>query len=350
MAKKQKHRSRDSDVEWLKLERFVDSIAKGQKPTRLYFLKETFRAAIKLARESPGTLNLKIAASTLKELRYSFQMFYPYRFIPKITMFGSARLAPSNPSYKLAKKFAQEAVKRNYMIITGGGPGVMQAGNEGAGRGASFGLNIRLPMEQSANPFIDQEKKLIHYKYFYTRKLFLIKEASALILFPGGYGTFDEAFELLTLLQTGKTEIIPVVFLEPKSVGFWKKFWAVVGKQLVDHKLISPQDTHLFRICNTSKDALDHIDHFYHNYHSMRMVRDKLAMRIKKPLDKKTMIKLNKKFGFLSKSGKIVQRNAVPEEVNEPELEHLTRLVFPSDKRDFSGLRLLIDFINDSTV
>jgi len=336
------------DTQWARLERFVDSIAKGQTPTRLYFLKQTFRAAIKLARESPGTLNLKIAATTLKELRYSFKLFYHYRYIPKITLFGSARIPPKHPAYEQAKSFSKMAVSRNYMIITGGGPGVMQAGNEGAGPKSSFGLNIRLPMEQQANPFIDPDNHLIHYKYFYTRKLFLIKEASALVLFPGGFGTFDEAFELLTLLQTGKTELIPVVFLEPPEMAFWREFWDFIGNHLIKNNFISPNDTSLFKVMNSAEEALDYIDGFYKNYHSIRLVKDKMVIRIQNKPSPEGMLQMEKEYGHLSKDARFRLSAPLPEEANEPELSHLPRIVFPSDKNDYSGMRLLIDFINQS--
>ena len=208
-------------LDWQEIEKQFTELSASHGPAKQKILADIFRSALKLTQDSPGTLNLKISSSVLKELRYSFKKFAPYKHHPKITIFGSARTPENHPLYKLAKDFAAEAVKRNYMIITGGGPGIMAAGNEGAEK-YGFGLNIRLPVEQSANQFIDAEKLLINYKYFFTRKLFLVKEAAAFAFFPGGFGTFDEAFEVLTLLQTGKSNMIPVVFLETKGFGYWE--------------------------------------------------------------------------------------------------------------------------------
>jgi uncharacterized protein (TIGR00730 family) len=277
-------------------------------------------------------------------------MFKPFRQVPKITMFGSARVPVGSPLYDFAKIFAQEAVRRKYMIITGGGPGIMAAGNEGATHKDGFGLNIRLPVEQSPNPFIDTKQKLIHYKYFFTRKLFLVKEASAFAFFPGGFGTFDEAFEALTLLQTGKTALVPVVLVEPKGYGFWETFSRFVDEAASSRGFISANDSFLFRIFHSSKDALDHIDHFYKNYHSMRFVNDQLVLRLRKPLTPAALKRMNQEFKELLARGPIVASAALPEESNEPELKGFARLVFPFERRDYGGLRRLVDFINENTV
>lgn len=332
--------------EWKELENLLGTLLKEQKPTRLHLLNEIFRAAVKLAKDSPGTLNLKITASALKELRYSFKMFYPDRKVPKITIFGSARTQPGTELYQFTKKFAEDAVKKNYMIITGGGPGIMAAGNEGAGD-KGFGLNIRLPFEQSANAFIHHEKRLVNYKYFFTRKLFLVKEASAFAFFPGGFGTFDEAFEVLTLLQTGKSNLIPVVLMEPKGFGFWTSFVKFIKDEVVTKGFISPQDLSLFHVFNSQKEAIDHITHFYKNYHSVRFVKDKVVIRLKKKLPSKSIEEMSKHFAKLSFTGKFEQTVPLAEENNEPELKEMPRLVFPGDRKDFATLRKLIDFIND---
>lgn len=332
------------------LEQLVERIAEGQKPARVNLLKQIFKTAFKLGEESPGTLNLKIATTVIKELRYSFKVFYPVRFTPKITVFGSARVPPEDPLYSLARDFGKEASDRGFGIITGGGPGVMAAANEGAKRDTSFGLNIRLPFEQSANSYVDKKKGLIHYKYFFTRKLFLIKEASAFVLFPGGYGTFDETFELLTLLQTGKTPLIPAVFLEPRGFKFWEGVVNFLEKEVMKRGFISPQDRHLYAIAHTPAEAMDHIQSFYRVYHSMRLVGDTLVLRLKKPLPPAVLKKAQKDFGFLSLNGEFQQSGPLTEEGNEPELKDLARLTFPFDRKDFSSLRLLIDFINAQRV
>lgn len=337
-------------VEWEELEGLLHRLAKEQQPGRLHLLSEIFKAAVKLAKDNPGTLNLKITATTLKELRYSFKMFYEHRRLPKITMFGSARVPANTPLYAFAKRFAEEAGRRNFMIITGGGPGIMAAGNEGAKDKQGFGLNIRLPSEQSPNPFIEKNQMLIHYKYFFTRKLFLVKEATAFAFFPGGFGTFDEAFEVLTLLQTGKSTLIPVVLLEPKGYGFWRGLEKFMKKELLERGFISEADKHLYHIFHNVKAALDHIELFYHNYHSMRYVKNLLVIRIHKPLAANVMTKMNQEFKDLAQEEKIVQRGELPEESNEPELKDLSRLVLPFGRSDFGRLRLLVDFINKNTV
>ncbi|MCB0418703.1 MAG: TIGR00730 family Rossman fold protein [Bdellovibrionaceae bacterium] len=336
--------------EFKELELWVEKIAEGQHPTRISLLQQIFKTALKLAKESPGTLNLKIATTVIKELRYSFKMFYPWRYTPKITMFGSARSVPGDPVYNLGKAFGEEAVRRNYMIVTGGGPGVMAAGNEGATSKGSFGLNIRLPFEQSANSFIDEKKKLIHYKYFFTRKLFLIKESAAFTMFPGGFGTFDETFELLTLIQTGKTPLIPVIFLEPKGYGFWEDMFKFLNDVVLKRGFISEADQHLYTVVHSEVEAMDHIEHFYKSYHSMRLVGEDLVLRFKKPVSEETLAGLMKNFGSLSTSGEMKLSAPLPAEHNEPELADMYRVVFPFERKDFSTLRLLIDFVNDHTV
>jgi uncharacterized protein (TIGR00730 family) len=349
---KQKASAEPQPAAWeTDLDRIVHEVAKEQKPPRLQMIGDIFRTAAKLAKESPGTLNLKITATTLKELRYSFKMFYPHRFTPKITMFGSARVPPNTPLYDFAKAFAMDAVKHKYMIVTGGGPGIMAAGNEGAELKGGFGLNIRLPVEQTPNPFIDPKSMLIHYKYFFTRKLFLVKEAMAFAFFPGGFGTFDEAFEVLTLLQTGKSNMIPVVMLEPKGFGFWEAYSEFMEKGVLARGFISESDKSLYHIYHSSQEALEHIDHFYSTYHSMRLVKEFLVIRLKRSLSADVLKKINSKFSATLAQGKPMKLSGpLPDESNEPELEGFPRLVFPFDRRDYGSLRRLIDFINDHAV
>jgi uncharacterized protein (TIGR00730 family) len=329
------------------LDKIVHDLAKEQKPHRLPVIGDIFKTAAKLAKENPGTLNLKITATTMKELRFSFKTFYPHRHRSKITMFGSARVPANTPLYEFARDFAKEAARRNYMIITGGGPGIMAAGNEGAEEESGFGLNIRLPFEQEHNPFVDDEHMLIHYKYFFTRKLFLVKEACAFAFFPGGFGTFDEAFEVLTLVQTGKTGLIPIVMVEPEGFGFWKALTDFMYGTVLAKGFISEADKSLYRVFHSIDDALGHIDHFYSTYHSMRFVKEKAVVRLKRPLSNELVHKLNEKFGFLAHGGQMKMSAPLPEEANEPELAELPRLVFPFDRRDYGNLRAFIDFIND---
>jgi uncharacterized protein (TIGR00730 family) len=332
---------------WDALQAFLQqNVLKGAKHPRSAILEDIFKASLQLVNESPGTLNLKIASTALKELRYSFKMFYPHRFTSKITMFGSARVPKDTPLYDLAKRFAAEAVKKEFLIMTGGGPGIMAAGNEGAESKGGFGLNIRLPFEQDANPFIDSQNNLIHYKYFFTRKLFLVKEASAFAFFPGGFGTFDEAFEVLTLVQTGKSNLIPIILVEPEGFGFWKLFMEFVEKALLEKGFISPPDRRLYKLFHSVEDALAHICEFYKVYHSMRFLKQGVSLRLKKPVGKKILAEIQREFASLAGKGQFIESGALPEEANEPELKDMTRLVFPFDRKDYGRLRDLIDYLN----
>jgi len=346
-SKKKNNHENGSD--WQDIESQFRDFASSHSPSQQKMMIDIFRSALKLTQDSPGTLNLKISSSVLKELRYSFRKFAPYKHIPKITIFGSARVPADKPLYRMAKDFATESVKRNFMIITGGGPGIMAAGNEGAEK-YGFGLNIRLPVEQSANQFIDAEKLLINYKYFFTRKLFLVKEAAAFAFFPGGFGTFDEAFEVLTLLQTGKTNMIPVVFLEPKGFGYWQPLIKFMKDVMLKKGFISKSDQALYEVFHDSGKALDYVSHFYRNYHSMRFVGDRISIRLKKSLTAPQLKKANQMFPTLTHLGKMVMSDSLEEESNEPELSSFPRLVFPFDRKDFGSLRSLIDFINDCDV
>ena len=222
----------------------------------------------------------------------------------------------------------------------------MAAGNEGAEKNGGFGLNIKLPFEQQANAFIDADKMLIHYKYFFTRKLFLVKEAHAFAFFPGGFGTLDEAFEVLTLLQTGKTSLIPIVMLEPKNFGFWKCFDELLDNALVKLGFVSKTDRNLFRVFNSPSEALDHITLFYKNYHSMRLVDGKLVLRLKRSVPKSTLQKIQKEYSLLSGGEPMVLGGPLLEEENEPELKDFVRLIFPFRTHDYGVLRSLVDTLN----
>ncbi len=339
----------DKVSSWEDIEKLVHTAAQeSHKPGQAQLLGDIFKSSIKLAKDSPGTLNLKIAATTLRELRFSFKTFSSHRNQPKITMFGSARVPVGTDVYNLAKEFAAEGVKRKFMIITGGGPGIMQAGNEGAENQGGFGLNIKLPFEQSANPFIDPKGRLINYKYFFTRKLFLVKEANAFAFFPGGFGTFDEAFEVLTLLQTCKTNIIPIVLVEPPGFNFWTEWVKFLKNAVLPKGFVAASDFNLFTIINTPKEAIDHIEHFYKVYHSMRFVRHLSVLRLKKALSPEVMKELNSKFAALTGGQTLELKPALAEEENETEIKDLPRLVLPFDRKDIGALRKLIDFVNDN--
>lgn len=309
-------------------------------------ITEIMVSALKGVQSMLGRGDLKLLSRTLRELRYAFKIFKDYRSVRKITLFGSARTATTHPEYQLAKKFAHQIARDGYMTITGAGPGIMQAGNEGAGARNSFGVNIQLPFEQYPNKYIANKPTYIDCKYFFTRKLVFIKEASAAVIFPGGYGTMDEAFELLTLVQTGKSNPIPIIFMEPPKGRFWKEMDQFIKRKLLSTKKISPEDLHLYKIMHSADQACNEILRFYSNYHSMRYVGNKLVLRLKKPVQNSTLKIIDKKFKDILKSGKFHKSNALPQESNQPEIRHLPRLVFNFNRINNGRLRQLIDYLN----
>jgi uncharacterized protein (TIGR00730 family) len=291
-------------------------------------------------------LDLKITHRSLKEMRYAFRVFQPYRTRRKVSIFGSARIPAAHPLCDLTRRFARLLAEKEFMVITGAGEGIMQAANEGAGRENSFGVNILLPFEQEPNPAIIDDPKLITFKYFFTRKLFFARESHASAVFPGGFGTHDEIFEILTLLQTGKNNPHPVVLLDLPGGTYWKKWEQFVREDMLANQLISPEDLGLFRIVDSAEDAVAEIEGFYRNYHSSRFVKDRLVLRLLCPLTPGQVDQLNEQFAHLCEGGKIEQRSALPEEADEPDLLALTRLVVPYHRRSAGGLRRLIDVVN----
>ena len=235
-------------------------------------LRQIFTTTVKLGKESADKGDLKLVNNALKELRYSFKIFSPYRGIKKVIIFGSARSRIRSAEYKMAEEFSRELSRKGYMIVTGGGPGVMEAGNKGAGSGKDFALNIRLPFEQKPNPYIDEKEKLINFKYFFTRKLVFVKETDATALFPGGFGTLDEGFEMITLMQTGKSRPRPIVLMEPKGSTYWATWMHFVKSQLVKKRFIKKEDLNLVRITKSVAAAVKYIEDFYRVYHSIRYV------------------------------------------------------------------------------
>ena len=311
-------------------------------------IEDMIITSLKLVLDGTPRGELKIMAAALRELRYAFKTFLPYRDIRKISIFGSARTPPQAPEFKQAHAFAEEMVRRGYMVITGAGPGIMEAANGGAGRERSFGVNIRLPFEQSANPVIQGDKKLISFRYFFTRKLCFVKEASAIALFPGGFGTHDEGYEALTLVQTGKSTIIPIVFIDRPEGTYWREWAEYVAEHLLGKGLISPEDMNLFKVTDDYQWAAEEIAAFYRRYHSSRFVKDKLVIRLLTPLPAGALERIRTKFASILApgDGAFQTSAALPEEMDQPELTPLPRLTFPFNRRDFGKLRLLIDEIN----
>ena len=309
-------------------------------------IEELIATALKMARDKMGTGDLKLMNRALKELRYAAKVFAPYRDVRKVTIFGSARTALSEPEAQLAEEFGRQMVANKFMVITGGGDGIMGAAQRGAGRENSFGLNIRLPFEQRANEIIHGDPKLINFNYFFTRKLNFVKETHAYALFPGGFGTMDEGFEALTLMQTGKALIIPIVLLDRPDGSYWENWMRFLRDHLLKLGLISKEDFNFIKIAHNVTDAVDHILLFYRNYSSSRWVGSQLVLRICKPLTEKALAELNKQFADLLRAGRIEQREPLPQEKNQPEIWHLPRLILTPHRHEFGRYRQLIDAIN----
>jgi hypothetical protein len=309
-------------------------------------IQEIRNAADKLAMDAASRGDLKILTRALRELRYAFKVFAPHRWRRKVTVFGSARTRPHEPAYEQAVAFGREMARRGWFVVTGASSGIMEAGHVGAGRENSMGLNIMLPFEQDANRVIAGDSKLVHMKYFFTRKLMFVKECDAVVCFPGGFGTLDEAFEVLTLLQTGKRDMVPLVFVEPPGGGYWPPVDEFFRRTLVAQGMISPEDTSLYKLTDSVAGAVGEIVSFYRVYHSMRYVRRNLVLRLNRPLAAGTLDELAVNFADILQEGSFAQREALPEEKDEPELVGLPRLVFHFNRRSLGRLRELIDAVN----
>lgn len=313
-------------------------------------IREMILAALKAGQEENGRADLKLMNTTMKEMRFTGKVFSPYRTVRKITVFGSARTQPDEPIYEIARQFGKKLADAGYMVITGGGGGIMQAVNEGAGSEHSFGVNIALPFEQKPNPVLMGNPRLITYKYFFNRKVAFLKEADAVALFPGGFGTLDEAMETLTLLQTGKHNPLPLVLIdEPGEGTYWKRFLAFLEKELLAQDYISNTDFNLFECVDSVDEAVQRINLFYRRYHSLRYTGKKMVIRLLSELDPLHIKELNKRFSdILGPRGKIYSSAPLPEEADEIEIAHLPRLIVDFDLKDFARLRSLIDEINRS--
>lgn len=325
----------------------VAGLASGR---RADFLTDMMETVIKLGLDGASFGDLKLVSRSMREMRYAASVFQKYNTIRKVAVFGSARTRADEPDFQLAREFARRIVEENFMIITGGGDGIMGAAQQGAGAEKSFGLNIRLPFEQSANPVIQGDPKLINFNYFFARKLSFVKETSAFVLFPGGFGTLDEGFEVLTLLQTGKTSIVPIILMDRPNGFYWETWRRFLDNDILELGLISRSDFHLFTITHDIDRAVKEIKHFYKVFHSYRWVRDEMVIRINQRLTPAALENLNQQFDHLLASGHIVQREALPEEADDRASIYLPRLVLIPHKREFGMLRLLINAINDSQV
>lgn len=290
----------------------------------------------------------KLMLNTLAELYKSARLFQGIRDIPKVTVFGSARTKPNNPDYKLCKDFSKKMVANGYMVITGGGPGIMAAGNEGAGSENSIGLNISLPFEQSVNPFVNDSQHVITYNYFFSRKLMFVREADAIVLFPGGFGTMDEGFEVLTLVQTGRAKPMPIILMETEDGTYWKEWLAFVKKSLLKTGLVSPDDMFLFRRFHKPKDAIAYINGFYTRFHSLRYVDDKAVIRMKSDLPAALKKELRKKFADVIVDQSLDSCGPLPGEIDEAELASLPRIVLKYNRDNPARLFRFLRAINGS--
>lgn len=309
-------------------------------------LREILTTSVKLGRECSDKGDLKLVNNALKELRFSFKIFSPYRNIKKVIIFGSARSKKTSAEYKMAEDFARKLTAKGYMIVTGGGSGVMEGGNKGAASGKEFALNIRLPFEQKPNPYIDEKDKIINFKYFFTRKLIFIKETDATALFPGGFGTHDEGFEMLTLVQTGKSKPRPIVMMEPEGSAYWAAWKRFVSGQMERNGFIEKIDLSLFHIAHSTDEAIKYIEDFYRVYHSIRYVSGLTVLRLNRDISPGTLELLNKEFKDILKRGDIRISPPMAKEIQQDEYLYLPRLVMNFNMHDYGRLYEMINIIN----
>ncbi len=318
----------------------------SRKATTVELIGELRQTVEGLAADGIDRGDIKILLRAMRELRYSFKVFAGLKGSRKVTVFGSARCEAGSPTYLQAVAFGREMAQRGWMVVTGAGEGIMEAAHVGAGPDQSIGVNILLPFEQADNPVIAGNSKLIHVKYFFTRKLLFIKEADAVALFPGGFGTLDEAFEVLTLLQTGKSRIFPVVLVDAPGGNYWKIWRSFVERHLLGRKWVSSEDLSFFRITDSVEEAAAEILGFYRVFHSMRSVGPELVVRLRRPLAGHALDGLKEEFGDILSSGTFRACEALPGEEDEPELASLPRLAFRFNRRSYGRLRMLIDALN----
>ena len=302
--------------------------------------------ALKLLTDVRDTGDVRVIQTAMRELRYAFRLFTPYAEKRKVTIFGSARTSPTKAEYQQAVEFGKKISAAGFMVITGAGGGIMHAGHEGAGVENSFGANIRLPWEQSANPLISQDKKLVTFKYFFTRKLIFIRHSDAIALFPGGFGTMDEGYEALTLMQTGKSQLMPLVLVDKPGGTFWKTWDKHIREHLLRDKLISPEDLNLYHITDNAEDAVKVITRFYRNFHSTRFVRKLLVIRLKHEPSPSAIAAMNEDFADIITGDPIHVIAPTPEDHADAQHLDLPRVAFGFNRKGYGRLRQLIDVLN----
>ena len=328
------------------LARLERILANSSDDLRSTLIRGMLAGVVRMAEQPPDLLDVKIMSRALKELQHAFRVFQPYEHCLKVSIYGSARTPADAPDFQLAARMGRLLSRRGVMVITGAGPGIMEAGHQGAGKDMSFGVNIMLPFEQDANPTIAGDPKLVHLKYFFTRKLLFVRESHAAAFFPGGFGTMDEAFELLTLIQTGKANVVPIVCLQAPGSDYWKRWMDFVSRQLLPGSFISESDLSLLKIFDNAEAAVDEIQHFYRNFHSYRFVKESLVIRMRHPLTPEQLQDVRVRFHDLAPNGVIVQGKALAPELDDPATASLPRLIIPYHRQDAGRLRQLIDWLN----
>jgi hypothetical protein len=337
-------RRRESDAETRR--RIQELIACRGGGHNADLVEDIVENALKLLRDVSHRGDVRIIQSAVRELRYAFRLFTPYADKRKVTIFGSARTQPTRLEYQQAVEFGRRIAAAGFMVITGAGSGIMQAGHEGAGPDMSFGANIRLPWEQAANPVISKDKKLITFKYFFTRKLVFIRHSDAVVLFPGGFGTMDEGYEALTLMQTGKSRLMPLVLIDKPGGTYWKTWDKHVREHLLRNQLISEDDPHLYQITDDPEQAVRWITRFYRNFHSSRFIRELLVLRLQRLPPPSAIDALNEDFADIIAGDPIRATPALPEEQEDQDFVDLPRLAFGFNRRDYGRLRQMIDVLN----
>ena len=338
MKKRHLTHPRDSETE------VIEHVSELRQHSEL--IEEIKATADKLQADGATRGDLKILSRALRELRYAFKVFTPYRRNRKVTVFGSARTVPDSAEWKQAELFGKRIAEEGWMVVTGAGSGIMEAAHAGSGREMAMGLNILLPFEQEANSIIEGDDKLVNLKYFFTRKLLFVKEVHAVVSCPGGFGTQDEAFETLTLVQTGKRDLMPMVFLDRPGGTYWQGWLEYIRTELLENGMISPADMSLFSVTDDAEAAVDEVLDFYSVYNSMRFVRDKLVLRLHRTPGDQLMERLNDEFSDVVESGKIERAEPHKIEADDEHLKELPRIAFDFNRRAVGRLRQMVDVLN----
>jgi uncharacterized protein (TIGR00730 family) len=312
-------------------------------------IAQSLEAIAQIEESNMERLDWKLISGSLKDMQKALKVLHPCRHIRKVSIFGSARTPDHEPAYQQAKVFAQQIASLGFMVFTGAGGGIMAAGNEGAGLEASFGLNINLPFEQTSNQFVTSDR-LVSFKYFFTRKLFFLKESDAVAIFPGGFGTQDELFECLTLCQTGKATPRPIILIDLPGGDYWQEWSAYIDNHLLSRNLINAGDRRLYRITDSIQAACDYIQDFYSCYHSSRWIGDLLVIRLNYDISDLHLAELNGQFHSALSQGEISRSQSLVQEQKELHLIDLPRLVMYFNQHDYGQLQELIEAINNENL